>query len=291
MGVLGDTNAADRPSVGLAYSSATRNFVDRHRAEVDHIEIPFELLRHDPGVLNWRGIPPAILHCASLSIAGSRRCSDDTICQIAGFAKQLETPWIGEHLAFISADRSAAGTHPEEYAPGEHYNIGYTVSPVMTEDSAARIARTLSSYADQFSVPLLIENSPLYFDAPGSAMPQSEFISAICSQTKVGLLLDLAHFAITSRTSRFEPFAELDRLPLDRVVEVHISGIDDHQDGNWDDHARRAPEIVHQMLEHVLKCVTPRAITLEYNWSSRFPEAVLSEELSRVREACGARRR
>src|SRR5258708_1446122 len=129
MGALSGRNAADRPSVGLAYSSTIRDFVDRHGTEVDHVEIPFELLRHDPGVLNWRDMPPAILHCASLSIAGSRRCSEDTIYQIAGFADRIGTPWIGEHLAFISADRSEAGPRPEEYAPGEPYNIGYTVSP------------------------------------------------------------------------------------------------------------------------------------------------------------------
>jgi uncharacterized protein (UPF0276 family) len=72
---------------------------------------------------------------------------------------------------------------------------------------------------------------------------------------------------------------------------VHISGIDEHDDGSWDDHARRAPEIVHQMLDHVLQRARPRAITLEYNWSSRFPEAFLSEELARVREVSRARRR
>ena len=290
MGALGDAHAADRPSVGLAYSSAARSFVDRHRAEVDHIEIPFELLRHDPRVLDWLGMPPAILHCASLSIAGFRRCSEDTISQIVHFAQRLRTPWIGEHLAFISADRSNAGPRPEEYAPGEPYNIGYTVSPVMNESSVSRIARTLSSYANEFPIPLLIENSPIYFDAPGSAMSQSDFISAICGQTTVGLLLDLAHFVITSRASGFDPFAELDRLPLDRVVEVHISGVDEQGDGSWDNHAKRAPEIVHQLLDHVLQRVTPRAITLEYNWSSRFPEVVLYEELSRVRELCEARR-
>jgi uncharacterized protein (UPF0276 family) len=275
------------PTVGLAYSAAVRNFIARHPGEVDHVEIPFELLRHDPAVMEIGEKLPIILHCASLSIAGTARCRDVTIRQIDAFARRTQTPWIGEHLAFISANVSEAGPHPEEYAPGEPYNIGYTVSPVMNARTVARVAHALTDYGRSFPVPLLIENSPLYFEAPGSTMAQSEFITSICRETNVGLLLDLAHFVITARRADFDPFAELDRLPLDRVVEVHISGVDEQDDGSWVDHARPAPEIVHRLLERVLERAAPRAITLEYNWSSRFPEALLMDELGRVRARCG----
>jgi uncharacterized protein len=289
MDALGSMKLMARPSVGLAYSSGVRSFIERGIADVDHVEIPFELLRHDPSVLEWRGIPRVILHCASLSIAGTSPCSEKTIGDIGAFAEKTATPWIGEHLAFISAIRSEAGPHPEEYAPGQPYNIGYTVSPVMNERTVARVVDALSSYGRRFSVPLLIENSPLYFNSPGSTLSQSAFIASICKQTNVGLLLDLAHFVITSRLAGFDPFRELELLPLDRVVEVHISGVDDQDDGSWDDHARPAPEIVYRLLDRVLQSASPRAITLEYNWSSRFPDASLSDELSRVRDLCGAR--
>lgn len=289
-----DAHALDRghhPSVGLAYSAAVRQYIERHAGQVDHVEIPFELLRHDPSVLAISRQLPVILHCASLSIAGTKACDEKTIRQIESFARQTRTPWIGEHLAFISASASEAGPRPEEYAPGEPYNIGYTVSPVMNERSIARIAATLVSYARRFSVPLLIENSPLYFEAPGSTMTQSAFITSICDQTNVGLLLDLAHFVITARRTGVDPFVELERLPLDRVIEVHISGIDDENDGGWDDHAKPAPAIVYRLLDRVLERAAPRGITLEYNWSSRFPASVLSEDLHRVREQCEARGR
>jgi uncharacterized protein len=277
--------ALPRPSVGLAYSGLVRNFIERHEHEVDHVEIPFELLRHDPGTLAVRERFPVILHCASLSIAGTQRCNEGTLCEIAGWVEQTRTPWVGEHLAFITASRTEAGAHPEEYAPGEPYNIGYTVSPVMDERTVARVVAALSSYSRRFAVPILIENSPLYFRAPGSVMSQTEFIKAICDRIDTDLLLDLSHFAITARSIGFDPFAEIERLPLDRVVELHLSGIDDQLDGSWDDHASAAPEIVHELLAQVLKTASPRAITLEYNWSSRFPEALLLEELARVRDA------
>ena len=60
-------------------------------------------------------------------------------------------------------------------------------------------------------------------------------------------------------------------------------------DAAWDDHASRAPEIVYRLLEQVLHRASPRAVTLEYNWSSRFPQVWLGEELERVRGICRGR--
>ncbi len=277
-----------KPSVGLAYSASVRDFAERYPSDVDHIEIPFELLRHDPGVIGMRPKLPIILHCASLSVAGTEPCDDNTIREIGAWAHKTGSPWIGEHLAFITASRTEAGPHPEEYAPGEPYNIGYTVSPIMNERTINRVVCALAAYGVRFPVPILIENSPLYFDAPGTTMTQANFISRICDRTDVSLLFDLAHFVITSRLENFDPFEELERFPLHRVVEIHVSGIDDQNGGCWDNHARPAPELVHELLREVLDRVTPRAITLEYNWSSRFPEAWLSEELARVRGAIRA---
>jgi len=82
---------------------------------------------------------------------------------------------------------------------------------------------------------------------------------------------------------------QVEALPLERVVEIHISGIEQQADAAWDDHASRAPDIVYRLLEQVLHRASPRAVTLEYNWSSRFPQAWLGEELERVRGICRGR--
>jgi hypothetical protein len=99
------------------------------------------------------------------------------------------------------------------------------------------------------------------------------------------LLLDLTHFYITSQTLGFDPLREITALPLDRVVEVHISGVD-MQDGiYWDDHTKRAPEIIYDLLAVVLAASSLKAVTLEYNWSARFPEKALLQEIDRTRNA------
>lgn len=272
------------PAIGIAYSGYTPDFLRRHGAAVDYVEVPFELFRHNPAVVAIGEVKPIVLHCASLSIAGALPPSEETVAAIAGWISDTGTPWLGEHLSFITAEREGAGAVADEYAPGEPYNIGYTVCPSMNEATVERVLRSIRFARDRFPVPMLLENPPVYFPIPGSTMTQIEFVAEICEREETGLLLDLAHFFITSQTMGFDPLQAIADYPLERVVEVHLSGVEDEAGGHWDNHARRAPEIEFELLSAVLERARVRGITLEYNWSARFPPAVLLDEIARARE-------
>lgn len=276
--------ASKRPALGIAYSRSVAQFLERHPDAFEYVEIPFELLRHDPAVIATAAIP-VVLHCATLSIGGSVDCPEQSVLEVLHWVERTRTPWVGEHLAYITASRIEAGSAHQPNAATEPYNIGYTVSPPMNRPVLERVVSRLNGYGQRFPVPLLIENSPLYFPLPASTMTQTEFLSEVCARSSAGLLLDLAHFYITSRTMGFDPFAELDALPLESVVEVHVSGVDSAPDGLWDDHAHVAPEIIYDMLTRVLERVTPHAVTLEYNWPSRLQEAWLMSQLKRTHAA------
>jgi uncharacterized protein (UPF0276 family) len=118
-------------------------------------------------------------------------------------------------------------------------------------------------------------------------MPMVDFIGAVLSRCDVGLLLDLSHFLITMLNTGADATREIDRLPLERVVEVHISGMNAQSGIVWDDHATPAPAAVFGLLERVLERARPRALTLEYNWSPSFPQAILKAHLDRVRQMVG----
>ena len=55
--------------IGLSYGPGLVSFVERNPGMVDYVELPFELLRHDPSTAAVQSLAPLILHCASLSIA------------------------------------------------------------------------------------------------------------------------------------------------------------------------------------------------------------------------------
>lgn len=284
---LPGSNAAG-PAIGIAYSGYTPRFLAEHPDAVDYVEVPFELLRHDPSVLDVRALAPIVLHCASLSVAGAVPPAEETIEAVRGWIERTATDWLGEHLSFITASREAAGLNADEYAPGEPYNIGYTVCPPLNEETIERVLRSVALAEERFPVQTILENPPVYFPVPGSTMTQVELVSELCARSPVGLLLDLAHFYITSQTMRFDPCEALESYPLERVVEVHVSGVETEAGGHWDNHARRAPDVEFEMLAIVLARASPRAITLEYNWSSRFPASVLLDEIDRTRATVAA---
>lgn len=269
-------------TVGIAYSGYVPSFIDQYPGLIDYVEVPFELLRHDPGIVELRSQIPIILHCASLSICGCPPCPEKTVQEIEHWLSYTNSPWIGEHLAFITANSGRPFVSIEE-GLDEPFNVGYTVSPPMNEEVLARTLRNVKTYREKLRTEILLENSPLYFAIPTSTMSQAEFFRELCSQTEVGVLLDLSHLYISSQNMNFDPLEELEKFPLSKVVEIHISGVDLQSGGYWDNHAEPAPEIVYQMLEKVLRSVSPRAITLEYNWSLAFPTNVLIEEVEKVR--------
>jgi uncharacterized protein len=272
------------PAIGIAYSDYIPMFLNNHLDAVDYVEIPFELLRHKPSLIEIQKLKPLILHCASLSIAGFVPPDEQTVQLVKYWTEKTKTPWLGEHLAFITAGREEVDALGNRLAIDRAYDVGYSVNPPANAAHLQQILHSVEEYEKRLGVPILLENSPTYFVPPGSTMTQSEFIREVCEHSNAQLLLDITHFYITSQTLGFDPLREILSLPLDRVLEVHISGVDMQHGIYWDDHTRRAPEIIYELLALVLAKSRLKAVTLEYNWSVRFPQDVLLQEIARAKE-------
>ena len=150
-------------AVGLALGPIVPEFLSAHPGSLDFVEIPFEQLRHSPEVGLIQETLPVVLHCASMSVAGFVAPDEHTLKAIESEAVRTRTPWIGEHLAFISADPlDAAATNAK--APT---TLTYTVCPQLSEETLARVAENFANLQSRFQVPLILENSPQYFDVPG----------------------------------------------------------------------------------------------------------------------------
>jgi uncharacterized protein (UPF0276 family) len=248
--------------------------VSRHAGLVDYVEIAFERLQHDPQTAWTVGHVPTILHCASLSIAGTVSAPESLLNDVQRRAEQTSTPWIGEHLAFVTA----VGLQ------GDIVNVGYTVAPPLNHDSLKRVITARKRYELALSKQIILENPPQYFEVPGSTLSQFDFLNALCAETDLELLFDISHFLITARNSRLDPQQALRKIPLDRIREVHLSGVRYEMETYWDDHGERAPEEAFRVLARILEHSQPSAITFEYNWSALFPEDMVLADIKRVRQ-------
>ena len=285
VGRIGGRDAA----VGIAYSPYAESLVVQEPGLIDYVEIPFEQLVATPAAIAVADHVPVVLHCASLSVAGNAAPSADLVEQLERWIERTRTPWLGEHLAYVRADgvfRELA-EHPAllgDAASGP-FNVGYTVSPQLSEPILERVVNAGAHWRERLALPLLLENGPMYFSMPGSTMTQFDFIRAMCARSdSMLLLLDLAHFTITCENLMLDPFDALESLPLERVVEVHVSGARYQSGVFWDDHTEPAAPIVFELLARLLQRVRPRAVTLEYNWDVRFPREVVRRDAARVRQ-------
>jgi uncharacterized protein (UPF0276 family) len=266
------------PWIGLAYGPVVTTFIQQHRDLVDFVEVPFEQLRHHPPTAQVQHEIPVILHCSSMSVAGFVKPSQATLDAIVLHAVRTQTPWIGEHLAFISAGAldDVDGSEPTE--------LTYTVCPQLSDETVDRVAANLHYLRARFKVPIILENSPQYFAVPGSTMTMPSFVAQVARRCDVDLLLDLTHFLITTSNMGLDPLSSVHELPLERVVEVHMSGMSRQSGRWWDDHAAAVPEAVFELLNAIADRISPRAVTFEYNWAPSMPDSVLVEQIMRTRE-------
>lgn len=266
-----------QPSVGLAAGPAVPALIAAQPGLVDFVEIPIEQLRHAPEVAALQDMLPAVLHCSSMSIAGFVPPDDAELEAIAAAAVRMRTPWIGEHLAFLAADPLSDGA-------SEPTRLTYTVCPQLSEETIERVALNLARLKPLFPMPIILENSPQYFEVPGSTMAMTEFIARVIERCDVGLLLDLTHFLISAHNRGFDPLRAIDALPLERVVEVHLSGMSVQSGIAWDDHGAPAPDVLFELLARVLRRARPRALTFEYNWAPSVDASRLQRQIARARE-------
>ena len=291
---LGESNPfgldPHRIAVGIAHSDYVQALVRETPSLIDYVEIPFEQLLRTPSAIEIRADLPVILHCASLSLAGNVRPSDDIADRLTHWVAETGTPWVGEHLAYVTSSFAVAEASPHEpilsveSESGEaSFNVGFTVSPQYSRPVLDRLRENLDFWRGSIGVPLLLENGPIYVETPGSTMSQGEFLQAVCAETTADLLLDLSHLLITCHNLGWDPFKFLLALPLSRVVEVHLSGTREEGGLMWDDHARSASDLVFGLLEHLLTVARPRAVTLEYNWDANFPRVALLRDIERTR--------
>lgn len=261
--------------IGVAYSGYVPQLLTRHADLVDYVEFPYELLSADPSIRQTVGDYPAILHCASLSMAGFVSASDATWESVAKSAAALDSPWVGEHLAYILGE--------------DNLSSGYTIAPALNSATLKRVVANVRRAKDTLPAPLILENPPFYFTAKTTNMTVPEFFNELVEEHNVGLLLDLSHLEITCQNLRLDAQLTLQQFPLERVIELHLSGTTEQMDVTWDHHASRCPESVWRLLDQTLDRVQPKAITIEYNWSSNFPEADVVEDLMRLRRVLGRR--
>ncbi|MDR2460703.1 MAG: DUF692 family protein [Deltaproteobacteria bacterium] len=98
------------------------------------------------------------------------------------------------------------------------------ISPIMGQKAIYERAKiNLRLLRSKYDGPVALENYNFYPTGLYNRICDPDFIADFLSHFNLGLVLDLAHAAISAVNMGFDIFRYLEKLPLDKVVEIHVS--------------------------------------------------------------------
>jgi len=223
---------------------------------------------------------PLMLHLDD-TLSGHALPSAEMVCRLEGWIELTGTP-----CTLITQPASAL------------------LSRQKALDNITRNARAL---AERLKVPLILENVPFFPNLAHMFITEPDFVAEVVGRAGCDLLLDLAHARVSANVLGYSVEDYLARMPLERTVELHLSGprplkeLDPKRQALVRENAQSAAHLIsfgeknlvdahapmqeedYALLEWVLRRAEPKAISLEY---FRQPEA-LREQLLRLNRVLG----
>ena len=229
-------------------------------AEITRLAADSPLMLHLDDTLSGEPLPP------------------DTVARLQRWVALTGTPWTSEHIGFSVAQ-----------ADLDSALITQAASDLLSrQDTFDHITANARALAAALPVPLLLENIPLFPNLAHMHVCDPVFISDTLATTGCDLLLDLAHARVAADVLGWAVRDYLAALPLQRVVEIHLSGprtlreLDDRRQALVRENARSVAHLLafgddnlvdaheplreadYELLAWTLGRCRPRAVSLEY---------------------------
>jgi uncharacterized protein (UPF0276 family) len=239
--------------LGLRWALA-ENIIERPPPELAFIEVaPENYMRRGglyPASLSacaarW----PIVTHGLTMSLGGVDPIAPDYLTTLAAFARELKTPWHSDHLCFtVSRGRM---THELLPLP-------------FTAEAAEHVAVRVMRAQDALGVPMAVENISYYAHPGAPEMDEADFASAVVKRAGCALLLDVNNVFVNAKNHGFDARAMIAKMPLDRVVQMHIAGHDTSDPALiLDTHAEAVRDDVYDLLAFALKKTGSVPVLLE----------------------------
>ncbi len=180
-----------------------------------------------------------------------------------------ESKWVSIHLALVPA-----------LVLFSAFRLGVALPMAAPDPLERRFIHQVRRLSTKVNLPLIIENMPATTLLNNRFELDPATIRRVLSTLDTGLLLDLAHARVAAEFQKMTVEDYLLELPLERVREIHISGVRE-VDGVLRDAHETLWEADYELLAWVLERVKPEVVTLEY---FREDQQALKEMLIRLRE-------
>jgi len=164
-----------------------------------------------------------LTHGVGFPVGGTICDHENHIAEFRLWNEELTSPWTSEHLSILSL-RGAAGPQP----------CGFLMPPLQTESGVKLAAQNIRRRRAALGVPFAVETGVNYFLRRDCEMPDGDFFAAIAEEADCGILLDLTNLWSNQKNGRARIADIVAKLPLERVWEVHLAGLELER-GYWVD--------------------------------------------------------
>ncbi len=271
--ILKKNEVPSSPKLGVEWTQSLENDIIDRLAEVDCVEIipeNFFFNRRDDFIkkLGASGTP-VMIHGVELSIG-----SDEPVKQ-AHLERMLE---VADRVNMIDLSDHLCMTESGGVEVGQLTPLPWSVN------AADVVCKNIERVMAQVRVPFLIENIANRFVFPETELTEVQFINRVLDRTGCQLLLDLHNLHANAFNFKFDPFAWLEELDLNRVGAIHLAGGHYDDEGTLvDGHSHPIPDRVWELYRSVCAKVTPACTIVER--TENFP--VYGEVLTEVDKARG----
>jgi len=213
---------------------------------------------------------PLVTHGLSMGFGALAPYDPSALDALARFVGALGCPWHSDHLCFASVD----GVYLHDLLPLPR-----------TEEALDVCVRRIGEMSAALPVPVALEPISYYAEPPcaDAALDEAAFVREVLERADARLLLDVNNVLVNAENHGYDPRAFIDRLPLERVVQLHVAGHHVRADGmRIDTHAAPICDEVYALFAYTMeRLARPVPVLLERD--DAFPPfAELAAEIARL---------
>jgi uncharacterized protein (UPF0276 family) len=208
-----------------------------------------------------------------MSLGGTDPLDIEYLRNIKRLVRDYEPAQVSDHLCFSS------------HTSHQYHDL---LPLPYTEEALRHVDERIRRVQDFLGMRILVENVSSYLTYRHSILGEAEFLAALTEMSDCNLLLDVNNAYVNEVNHGDSARDFLERLPLDRIHEIHLAGYEDKGDYLIDAHNNRVADPVWALYRDTIQRL-PRAPVL-IEWDNDIPalETLLGEaaRAERLRAQC-----
>jgi sugar phosphate isomerase/epimerase len=260
-----------RLSIGTFYNPHLAQFTLDHPDLIDHLAMADPPTQDDEFFPSVQQQFPLLLHDYLGQL--SDPLSEFALQRARSLQDRYRSPWVAEHFQCL---------HTQDHSR----SLDYVFPPLYTEEFLQRFCDNALVLRDAMGAPLVMENIPGFFSVRRAQMTEAEFLRRFFEQTGCGFLIDIPHIWLAAHYRGIDPRQYLADFPLDRVVEIHVAGVEYDRDleGPWIAPTSPSKDILQIACWVAERAPKLRAVTLDV-FSPTVTAAQLEDSMRSTRAA------